>query len=437
MKRRLPLLLLVLLLPRTAAAGPYEYFGTGPRAIALGGAYAALGRDAASVYYNPASLTQVQRLHFELGYVYAQPHFTINGDEHDVDFNRGTNIGAVISTVIKGHRISTGLNSFVPDDHVIRFLVLPTDHPHSPFTANANHTVVTVVAVGLEIFRWWSIGGGLSILGDNKGGVKFKINENEASSGSLSSAIGSSFSPTAGLWFRPLEWWQIGLSYREKVEMDLDLPNTIDIPPLQAFDNNNVAILRASRLILEAQSWSHFSPRQFQLGCAFTPLDRLLISTDLMFMEWSEMRSDAPASAVYLSGGLADIFPTQNGQPPPDPNFHDTWNPSLGLEVKTLTGYWLQMDLRGGYRYRPTPVPNQTGISNYLDSNTHVMAAGLGLTFRDPLELLPRPFSLDSYFQFHQHETRRTEKYDPSDQIGDYTFAGYWIHIGANLTLRF
>ena len=100
-----------LLLPVAALAGPYEIFGTGPRAIAMGGAYAALGEDLAGVYYNVASLTQVERLHVEFGYVHAQPHLTINGDEHDIDPNRGTTFGVIVSSKILGRRISTGANT--------------------------------------------------------------------------------------------------------------------------------------------------------------------------------------------------------------------------------------------------------------------------------------------------------------------------------------
>lgn len=437
MPKRIALLLFVLWLPATAAAGPYEFFGVGPRAIAMGGAYAALGEDVAGIYYNMAAITQVERFQIELGYVYAKPNWSLNGKVHDMDANRGVAFGAIVSTVLVGHRLSIGVNSFIPDDHVLRFLVLPTDHPHSPFTANANHTAVSVFGGGLEIFSWWSVGAGANAQADNRGGIDVRINEDSPSYSALESKIGSCFSPVAGLWFRPLEWLRAGASYREKMEITLELPNTIDVPPLKVFDDNSLAILRESHLVLLANTWSHFSPRQFELGVAARPHERLLVSGDVTYMVWSEMPTDAPASSVYLSGGLNDIFPTVNGPPPPDPDFRNTLNPALGLEGRVLRGNHLDLDLRGGYRFRPTPVPDQTGFSNYLDSDTHLFSSGVGLTFGGLTELLPRPFSFDAFVQYQLMEKRRIRKIDPANETGDYTLEGNWLNVGANMTLRF
>lgn len=437
MRKWLPALILLLATPSLLWAGPYEMFGTGPRAIGMGGAYAALGSDIAGLYYNIAGITQVERMHVEFGYVYAQPHLTINGEFHDVDQNRGTTFGVVVSTTIMGHRISTGVNTFIPDDHVLRFLVLPVHHPHFTLVANSNHTVVALVGMGIEIFDWMSIGIGSNVLGDNKGGVDFTLYESRPSRGSLASEIGSYFSPMAGLLFKPFDWWQIGLSYREKVEMQLDLPNTIDIPPIMGFDNNGIPIIRESRLILLAYTWSHFSPRQFELGTAFKPHQRVTVSADMTFMQWSEMQTDAPISIVYLSGGLADIFPAQNGPPPPAPNARDTWNPAVGAEYTALDHNNVQIDLRGGYRYRPTPIPEQTGLANYLDSNCHYISGGLGSTFRNFSEIIPRPLSLDFFVQYQLHEERIFHKTDPTDSIGDFRIEGHWWNVGGSMTLRF
>jgi len=425
------------LIPAAAWAGPYEVFGTGPRAIAMGGAYSALGEDLAGVYYNIASITQVKRLHVEFGYVNAEPEITLNGVSHDLDPNRGAHFGVIVSNILRGHRLSFGANVFIPDDHVMRFLVLPSDHPHFVMTANANHTVVAIVGVGFEVFPWMSIGFGSNVLGDNVGGVDFEINENDPSRGSLRSEIGSYFSPVAGLWFRPFNCWRIGASYREKVEMELDLPNTIKIPPITAFHDSGISIIRESNLVLLAYTWSHFSPRQFTLGNALQLHPRLLTSFDLVYMQWSEMKTDAPYSFVYLSGGLADIFPTENGSPPPGPNAHDTINPSVGGEFHAVDTDRFDMFARTGYGFRPTPIPEQTGFSNYLDTDTHIVGAGLGFTFSDISQVLPRPFSFDLYTQFQFLERRVMHKTDPNNKIGDLEIEGYWWNLGGNITLRF
>jgi long-chain fatty acid transport protein len=430
-------LLVALLAPAAAWAGPYEVFGTGPRAIAMGGAYAALGEDIAGVYYNVAALTQVERLEFELGYVYGEPHITINGARQNVDLNHGTNLGGVGSTVVLGHRMSIGANVFMPDDHMMRFLVLPINHAHFTLFANANHTIVSMVGGGFEIFPWMSVGVGTSILANNIGGVNFAINETKPSRGSLNSNIGNYFSPIAGLWFKPTDWWRIGVSYREKLEMRLVLPNTITIPPVTGFPNSGVPILRESYMTILAYTWSHFSPRQFEFGTAFKPIERLVLSADLTYMQWSQMRTDAPYSFVYLTGGLADAFPTKIGPLPEGPHARDTLNPAAGVEYRAVSGDWATLDVRAGYHYRATPIPAQTGQTNYLDSSAHIFSAGLGFAIFNVFEALPRPLSLDAYFQYQKLEDRTFHKKNPTDPIGDMEIGGYWWNVGGSLTMRF
>jgi long-chain fatty acid transport protein len=437
MLRRLIICCLLAALPAAAWAGPYEFFGTGPRAIALGGAYAALSDDASGVYYNIAGLTQVERFQVELGYVYGVPDMRIDDVRQNVNVNHGVSLGVVVSTLVKGHRLSTGVNAFVPDDHMMRFLEFPTNQPHSPFVANANHTIVSLAGVGFEAFRWLSVGAGLNMLASNRGGVDFQVNQNEPSEGALHSKIGSAFSPVAGLWSRPLDWLRAGFSYREKLVCRLELPNNIHIPPLTVSPDANIPILRKSELRLWADTWSHFAPRQFELGLAFEPHARVTASGDLTYMQWSEFQSDAPNTAVYLTGGLADVFPSTNGPKPPPPDFRDTWNPAVGVEGRPLVDPRVSLACRLGYRYRPTPVPAQIGLNNYLDSNTHIFSSGLGVTIGTFSEMLPRPLSLDGFAQFHWMTPRDTHKADPNDYIGDYRFAGQWWNFGGNLTLRF
>jgi long-subunit fatty acid transport protein len=437
MRLRLALCLLVLLAPAITWAGPYEIFGTGPRAIAMGGAYAALGDDVAGLYYNLAAITQVTRFHLELGYTYATPYMRIDGAREDVDQNKGYAIGGIVSTTIKGHRLSGGVNAFIPQSYLMRFLMFTSNQPHSPLVANANQRIVALTGLAFEVFPWLSVGGGLNMLANNHGGVDFLVNEHTPSEGSLHSNISGVFAPIAGLWSQPTDWLRVGVSYREKLVCRLVLPNDVSIPPVTAFPGSNVAILPASHLTLSADAWSHFTPRQFELGVAFEPYDWLTVSVDLTYMEWSEMKSDMPAASIVLTGGLADIVPTINGPQPPPATFRDTFNPAIGIEGRPLDDPDLSLALRLGYRYRPTPVPNQTGVNNYLDSDTHIFSGGFGLTFGPFWDIFPQPLSLDAFVQYHWMTPRTTHKTDPTDVMGDYQFAGQWWNFGGSMTFRF
>jgi hypothetical protein len=77
-----------------------------------------------------------------------------------------------------------------------------------------------------------------------------------------------------------------------------------------------------------------------------------------------------------------------------------------------------------GYVYRPSPVPEQTGINNYADSDKHVVTVGTGIEFFDPWKLRKQPIIIDLVFQAHILEGRSVTKTDPEDPVGDYTIDG-------------
>jgi long-subunit fatty acid transport protein len=431
----LPLLLLAASAP--AWAGTYDVFGTGARAIALGGAYTAVGDDIAGLYYNPAAITQIERLDLELAYGRMNPQLLINGRAQNIDDNRGFTLGGVVSTKILDRRLSLGLNFFLPDAHFMRFLVLSGNQPHAALDANANHIFTCLIGAGYQLTDRVSVGVGVNVLATEIGGVNFTINEKTPSEGSVFSDLSPSYALIAGVWARPVDWFRIGAAFRDKVEMHFSLPNVIHIPALTIWQTNNVTILRPSLLDLAAESNSHFSPRAVEFGVAFEPDKHWQISANLTWDQWSAMRTDAPYASVTVTGGLGDVFPTKPGVRPAPPDFYDTFSAALGVEGRPLlTEHW-QVALRGGYRYRPTPVPDQGSVNNYLDADAHIFSLGVGAIGRALSAYLPHSLALDAYGQYQYSPARVYQKNSPDDFIGDLKFRQLWYGGGASLSVRF
>jgi len=428
--------IIILVIAGIALANPYDMFGNGARSNGMGWAYTAVAEDVSACYYNPAGLAQLQRLQIELGYVYAEAHMFINGHDVGVDKNKGTYIGFAGSTKVFDHRFSVGVDIFMPDQHVMRFLMLPSTKPQFVMYANNNHVVAAIVCGGLEVFKWLYVGGGASFMGDNYGGVDFKISEREPSIGSLESDIGSLFSPIFGVLAKPLGSVKVGFTYREKTEVDLNLPNIIKIPELMVFKNNSISIISPSQLTLLATSYSHFSPTQFDFGISWKPLASWLLSLDLNYALYSEFHNPTPYTYVELEGGLNELFPVNQMPYPPEPKFKDILITSVGTEVRPLSRKYLDIDIRAGYAYRPTPVTDYSTGLNFVDSDAHIISAGLGLTFKKFLKILERPLSLDFYYQHQILEDRKIER-PVWDTIGSFEISGYIPHVGAVLVTRF
>ena len=439
MTRRLTISLVLALvaLPIAASANPFDVFGVGARPIAMSGAFTGVADDGAAAYYNPAGLAQIPRLTITGGYFYATPNLRINGRDNGVDDNRGAYFSFTSSLVVFGHRWTSAVTLFFPDQHVLRFLMLPNSNPRFTLYYNDNHALAVYASTGFAIFPWWMVGGGINYIGDNSGGVDFQISEQDPSRGSLKSEIGSVISPLYAMMFVPHRSLRIGVTYREEVQVKLSLPNKITIPELRIFDENPIPIIEKTVLTLMTTSFSHFSPRQVALGVSWKITDRVLVAADGTWFQWSEMKNPTPYTTLELVGGLGDLFPTTPTIPLDDPDLHDTFVPAIGCEGVPLTTEHVDLIVRGGYSYRPTAVPRQGGVMNFIDSNAHVASAGLGVELKGLSEILPRPVSFDVFFQAHLLEKRRFVKRRLWDSVGDFEAEGEVYQTGATITLRF
>ena len=160
------------------------------------------------------------------------------------------------------------------------------------------------------------------------------------------------------------------------------------------------------------ESMIFYSPRQVTLGWAWKASQRVYLSCDLGWLQWSKF-DDATMDMTVKIGPNESEVPFQRVF---DPGFNDTVLPRVGIEY--LAKQWslfpladrVELKLRGGYYFVKSPVPEQTGITNYLDSDSHVFSAGLGFALRD-LFGTTRALKLDCHFQL-QHLMDREHKKD-------------------------
>jgi long-subunit fatty acid transport protein len=114
------------------------------------------------------------------------------------------------------------------------------------------------------------------------------------------------------------------------------------------------------------------------------------------------------------------------------PGYQDTLVWRAGVEWRPLE----PLALRAGYQFRPTPVPDQTSGTNIVDANAHVVALGLGVTFRLPL-VFNQPITADLGYQAQLLEQRAAIKTNPQDEVGDWTASGAVHALALGWTYRF
>src|SRR5262249_50245797 len=97
----------------------------------------------------------------------------------------------------------------------------------------------------------------------------------------------------------------------------------------------------------------------------------------------------------------------------------------------------LALDVRTGYRYEASPVPEQLGESSFGDSDKHIISGGLGLELRKLGRVLMQPLSIDGFAAVTVLPGRRFAKLDPRSAVGDFTVQGLVWQAGGQLRWRF
>src|SRR5207245_9294690 len=181
----------------------------------------------------------------------------------------------------------------------------------------------------------------------------------------------------------------LGASYRHSFGLKLDqafrLDGNIGNPGLPPVVKNGYFSARAQSLDL-------FQPWQLTGGVAWHLRRTLLLTVDATFARWSEF--PVPAATVMIALDVG-IFNNRVNLPPmrayPNPGFHDTLTPRVGAEWRAREWNKVTLNLRGGYAYEQTPVPEQSGESSYADTDKHTFSVGAGIDLDRFTSILPRP----------------------------------------------
>ncbi len=429
--------------PRAVKANPADAYGLGARAPALGSAYAAVADDSAAGYYNPAGLAQSPDLRIDIGYQFARPRLLVSGAEQSLMDSRGLAVGAVLPGEILGVRLAFGATLFLPDQQVTRIRVLSFDTPRLQLYDNRAQRLYMAANLAIRIWRGLYIGGGLTFMSRSQGVVYLRGRvalsdpENSFLESSTDVNLLAVRYPQVGLLFQVTSQLALALVYRHKflLEIEQGFHITADIG-----EADQEPVVPNAKLQELARSVDLFQPWQLVAGASARFFSRLLISFDLTFSRWSEQPAPAATFTLNLDiGSLNDLVKLPQQVPYPAAGFHDTLMPALGIEWRALDrafGERLALDLRAGYRYEPSPVPEQFGESSLGDADRHIFSFGAGLELRRLSQAWQKPLSLDIFAALAHLPERRFYKLDPRSEIGDFTVGGQVWQAGAQLRWR-
>jgi long-subunit fatty acid transport protein len=423
--KRLALALALAAAPR-AYANPWDLYGFNPRARAMGSAHTAGADDFTGVYYNPASLTIAKDPGFGFAFVLSRPALSIAFDKAERSIaeleppgSDGVTFGTMfpLAGARAARRAAVGLAINVPTSSLLDGQALDPAIPHWYMFQALPRRIVAALALGVAPWPWISAGIGMQILAGVSGKLEYELDvvAGRFSEKSVTFDIEPRAAPIVGLEVRPIEGLRIGASYRGSISSDVDLPVDLELTGIA-----HLVILTFFRV--------QYTPHQIAFGASYAiPEIGLTIAADLTYMLWSKAPDPSVRSSIDVGGALFEGTGLDMALDAPAPGqeravdlaFRDVFVPRLGAELAIGP-----VQIRAGYGVRPSPTPEQTSGTNYVDATTHELSAGAGVRFRDPLDLLANPLIFDAAFSLFYVPPRRHEKIAPSDPIGSYEASG-------------
>lgn len=386
-------------------SGFVDTYAFGTRALSLGGAFTAVADDYSAACYNPAGLAQIRGNHFNLEYIYTSPKLEVqklNGEDLVITTSQGEirndpteypgGKGLDLRIPIIG--LSLDINDIVnipmhaqlgmaislpeQSDVAWRVLSYPPDQPHFIRYGNDIDRIHAALSIGLECWKdlvYFGLGAQVMLYGDGYvyvDGLAIGTGpeyEHVIGQAKLSGLL--EYDPIVGLLITPLDKkLKIGLSYREKEEVEVD-----PLPTLITTDIGDAALA----IVMGLNAF--YTPREISLGVSYA-FDRWMVSAEANLQKWSDY-AFSPEDRIYYAGG---------------PDFDDTINYRIGLEYKLSK----DASFSFGYCHQPTPVPNQSGkITNYLDMDKDMFSFGGRYTFQVPFAL-QQPMTVAGVFHYQK-----------------------------------
>lgn len=413
--------------PLVASASIFDIYGFGPRGRAMGNAQVAAADDYTAAFYNPAALTVPKKVIIGAGFIATMPRLRVDraygaegqreiGNVLPPDFS-GISVGALFPLGgVFEDRVALGFGLYLPTLNLVRGEGVDPFIPQFYRYQSLPDKFVIVSCLAVEITPWLSIGGGVQVLASLDGdiGTNLEIANRRVRNQQVIVEFSPSAAPIAGVYLHPLKGLSVGLSYRQNIQLDYQLPTSLKIDDLISFD-------------VDIGGTVLYSPDYFNVGAAYEiePAN-LLVSGEISHAIWSKAPDPSPTFAIDIGGdlldsiGLDERLDVGNGAPVVL-NFRDVTTVKLGVEQSPTK----TVHLRAGYTWRPSPAPVPTGAFNYIDNDAQIFALGLGISFEDPLEIRRNPFHLDLVYQATLLADQSVSKSAGDDDlVGDYVSGG-------------
>ena len=418
-----------------ARADVFYTYGYAPRGIGMGGAMTAVADDFAAAYYNPAGEAFHGQPSIGIGYLFAGSRMSgIGISAPKLDDTRGLLLGAILPIPFGGFltdRVAFGLASFFPNGVLLGIDVSFPTQPQYPLLQNSGRSMTFIPTLGVKILDGLSIGGGAQIYDNTSGEWRGRLNSDGSIHATVTQSMNATFWPTGGLMIRAgefwpaLDGWRFGFVFRDRFFTHYTIPVVANVSGIP--------------LTLNMNAISLYTPRQYVAGVSYAA-GRWLFALDGSYNQWSDFPSPSLTVNVKFPIPVLPIKFLPSVSHPP--HLHDTLTVRAGVETTAWRGADGDFLARAGLAFDPSPVPPQTGDTNYLDNDRYIGSLSFGWRWQGVgAYRFDAPLVIDVAGQAQYLPPRVTYKSSSVDshnpgypKVG---FRGWLFAVGASLSVPF
>jgi long-chain fatty acid transport protein len=169
-----------------------------------------------------------------------------------------------------------------------------------------------------------------------------------------------------------------GLLYRSEIQHEYEGKVTAD-------GLNNLGTLPYAALFGTSNYSTEFEadftlPQSGVLGYSYTPNDIWRFNFDVEWMDWSSIESEKVTFPNETNATRLAILDALTAS-------HRDWKSTLTYSLGTEHKYNDKLELRAGYAYIPSPIPEPTFDTTIASGNSHAASLGFGYMVRENLNL--------------------------------------------------
>lgn len=390
--------------------------------------------DPFNTYSNPAMLGELHVATVSVGVLYMDPRLSsfgrlvldstgVQGDFHGSGVlpGLGNTLGLAFPVGPKSHPLTVGAAFYVPSGSLVRVSGDPVDWPFYPLYKDLSRNAFFIVGAGYRI--WGPLHAGVNFSSTTESVAIYKLRADNTIN--YSSSIVEARTRTklsfALLYDFALKQenphnFSLVAMYRAASALETKLAADISsFVPVQG----------------ELVSTPSYSPAEWLLGWSAKLNEHITLSADGAWVEWNKY------SSPYGTGNINSYVIGSRYQ---GAGFKNIFVPHVGVQYKQVSDGSIRVyNYRGGVLYHPSPVPPQTGDTNFVDSDRWAFTGGFGLGIKNPWARDEGALiSFDSFFQWNYLKKRQITK-PQSTSIGapGYLAGGKILNYGLNATLDF